>query len=175
MPAREATPVGRDGKSPVPLPEDVLAPEQIEAYLEAVAAGEGLDLAARLVVVDGRPMTSTQMRRLLKRDPELWARVEEAVTNAQLVYRDWLRALARARAETSDRIMEVELGTHVPEYDHLRRDRVKIDHRIEHAIVIPPEKLDAAPKDLLDRLRDLVAELDGEIIDGDVRELNPGE
>jgi len=126
VPARVAT-VGRDGKSPVPLPEDVLTEAQVEEYLAAVNAGAGMDLAARLVVVAGVPLSSTRMRRLLKRDPGLWARVEDAVANAALIHRDRLRAMARTRAETSDRLLEVELGTHVEEYAHLRRDRMKID------------------------------------------------
>lgn len=153
----------------------MLTDAQIEGYLEAVAAGAGLDLAARAVVVDERPLTGTQIRRLLKRDQELWARVEETIEAAKLAYRDTLRAEARTRARSSDRLLEVELGTHVPEYDHLRRDRVKVDARIEHAIVIDPGRLDALPTEKLIALRDILAELGGDVIDGEGRELGPGE
>lgn len=162
--------LGCDGKTPVPLPAEVLSAEQIGTYFEAVRKGTGLDVAARQI-----GMTGTRMRRLAKRDPEFQARLDEALVDARAEYRDELRAEARVRTKVSDRILEVELGTHVPEYDHLRRDKVKIDARVEHAIVIPPEALDALDTEKLVLLRDLLAELGGDIIDGDARELGPGE
>lgn len=169
-------PVGPDGKTPVALPREVFTDDEIESYLGAVERGVGLDRAARgLVDERGVPRTSTFVKRVLRRDEGLWERFEEALATGRIAYREKLRGLAEDRAETSDRILEVELATHVPEYDHLRRDRVKVDARVEHAIVFDPSGLDRLTTEELVALRDLLGKLDGEIVDADARELGPGE
>lgn len=161
----EGRPVGHDGKTPVPLVEDVFSEEQIEEYLAAVAQGVGPDLAARALGVTG-----TRMRALARRDPGFAARLGDAKAEGYALYQDRLRGTARTRATGepgSDRILEVELATHVPGYEHLRRDRVKVDARLEHAIVLDPGALDAMPVEKLTQLRELLVDLGGEIIDGE--------
>lgn len=171
--SQEERPVGFDGHSPVPLPEDVLSGEEIEEYLSAVASGAGLDLAARSV-----GMTGTRMRRLARRDPVFQERVDAASAEATLLYADRLRASARqlaTRPEPVPRILEVELATHVPGYEHLRRDRMKIDGRVEHSIVFDPSTLDLLTDAQKAALEDALIAMGGEVIDGEVRELGPGE
>lgn len=164
---------GWDGIHPAPTAEEALGEERIVAYLDAVRAGGGLDLAARAI-----EETGTSIRRLRRRDAGFRERVEEAERDAQRVYRDRLRASARQRATTpgegfSARILEVELATHVPGYEHLRRDRVKVDASVETSFTLPAD-LDAPLEKLL-ALRALILELGGEVVDGEAVELPPGD
>lgn len=163
-------PVGHDGVSPAPLASDVFSEDELKAYMEAVGGGVGLDLAARSI-----GSTGTRMRALRRRDPAFAARLGDAQAEGYAVYQDRLRATARTRATAaeapSDRILEVELATHVPGYEHLRRDRVKVEARLEHAIVFDPSALDRLPPERLLQLRELLVELGGDIIDGTADEL----
>lgn len=167
-----ATPVGPNGRSPVPLVEDVLSEEERTAYLDHLRNGIGPDLAARAI-----DTTGTRMRRFLHRDPEWAAQVDAARKDGLEHYRDRLQATARALALSTDRpqprILEVELATHVPGYEHLRRDRVKHEGHIEHGLVvrIDPGTLDELPVERLRELRATLAELGGEVVDGEAREL----
>lgn len=147
--------------------------EQIDEYVLAVASGAGLDLAARAV-----DMTGTRMRRLVRRDPVLLERVTAAVGEAKLLYADRLRASARqlaTRADPVPRILEVELATHVEGYEHLRRDRMRVDGRFEHAIVLDPASLDLLTDAQKAALEEALVAMGGEIVDGTARELGPGE
>lgn len=165
-------PIGHDSKSPVPLFLDEHTPEQLEQYLDRVAMGVGLDLAARDI-----GSTGTRMRRYAAREPELKAMIDEALREGDAHYQERLRATARVLALDTNhpqpRILEVELATHVPGYEHLRRDRVKHEGRIEHGITIDldPAKLDALPLDKLQALREVLADLGGEVIDGEATEV----
>ncbi len=169
-------PIGHDGHSPVPMPDEVFTAEQLDDYLESIRRGVGADLSARAIGTTG-----TVMRRLRKRDPSFAARYEDAYDEGREHYRERLRAQARLRAlnadNPSDRILEVELATHVPGYEHLRRDRMKVDGRIEHGVTIAldPAALDALPLDKLLALRALLEEAGGGIIDGEARELTEGD
>lgn len=160
-------PVGHDGKSPVPLPGEVHTEEEWSAYFEAIGQGIGPDLAARSI-----GSTGTRIRRLVNRDPEYQRRYVEAGGEADDHYRDRLRATARLEALGAEgrppnpRILEVELATHVPGYEHLRRDRMKHEGRIEHALVLDARVLDELPLDELEKVRDALSLLaQHEVID----------
>jgi hypothetical protein len=158
------------------MADEVFTDEQLDEYLESIRRGVGADLAARAIGTTG-----TMMRRLRKRDPVFASRYQEAYDEGREHYRERLRAQARLRAlnadNPSDRILEVELATHVPGYEHLRRDRMKVDGRIEHGVILTldPAALDALPLDKLVALRELLEEAGGGIIDGEARELTEGE
>lgn len=163
--------LGVDGHSPVKLAEELFTEEDLTAYLDAIRMGTGIDLAARAI-----GSTGTVMRRLRKRDEAFRERFDEAYGEGQEHYRDRLKAQARRRAlnamNPSDRILEVELATHVPGYEHLRRDRLRHEGRIEHAITLDPALLDSLPIEELIALRDTLAKLGGEIIDGEAAEFH---
>lgn len=183
MRARETSgangrPAGFREQAVAPLPLEVHTQEQLDAYLDAVAQGVGLDLAARQI-----DSTSTKMRRLLARDPEWQARLDAAIVQGKEHYADRLKATARVIALRTDpaevvpRILEVELATHAPGYEHLRRDRVKHEGHVTHGVTIQlPElaTLDELPVEVRAELLavlEKVAEHRGEIVDAEVREL----
>lgn len=129
--------IGHDGQSPVLLPGDAYTPEQWDTYFGHLEQGVGPDLAARDLGTTG-----SRIRALIKRDPEYQARFDAARETGNQHYEDRLRAQARLKAldpaNGSDRILEVELATHVDEYAHLRRDRVKHTHEgeIRHGVLV---------------------------------------
>lgn len=147
--------------------------EQLDTFLADIAQGIGRAMAARRI-----GSTGSAMRALCnpERDPEFAARYRDAEAEGRVFYEDRLKAEARTRAlGGSDRLLEVELATHAPEYEHLRRDRVRVNGTIEHehALVL---KLDAAvldtwPREKLLAFREALAELDGGVIDANGREL----
>lgn len=124
--------------------------------------------------------TGSLMRRYIDREPAFARAVEEAVADGKLAYEERLRGTARARATNldngSDRILEVELATHVKGYEHLRRDRMKLDGKIahEHAIVLDPSMIERLPLEQLVALREILARME-DTVDGEARELGPGE
>lgn len=156
----------------MPLAADLLSEEEQQAYLDAIERGDGRALAARSI---GR--TATEMRRLYRRDDVWRSRVDGALDEQRETYVEELRSHARTRAlGGSDRLVEVELATHVPGYEHLRRDRLKVDGRVEHAITFDRERLDALSDQELDTMVRLLRRLDGDmIVDGEVLALPPGE
>ena len=170
-------PVGADGIHEVPLPLEVHTAEELETYIDNVAQGAGLDLAARAI-----GSTSTRMRRLLARDPEWWSKLEAAMEQGREHYADRLRATARVVALRTEhdqvipRILEVELATHVPGYEHLRRDRRTVAHEghVTHGVnvSIDPALLDALPLEQLEKAREALATL-AEVVDGEAVELPP--
>lgn len=168
-------PVGYDGKSLVPLVEDVHTPDEVEKYLTALRDGGELDVAARAI-----KSTATRMKRFCDRDPEFAEAVEAAVAEGKITYRDRLRATARTRATAleggSDRMLEVELATHVPGYEHLRRDRVRHEGNVEHTIRIPIDEIEQLDLDEAIALRNALAKMGGAVIDvkAKPRELGPG-
>jgi len=153
-------PAGADGKTATPLPSDVHTAEEWETYFGAVSQGIGPDLAARAI-----GSTGSRIHRLLARDPEYQRRYAEATAEADDHYRDRLRAAARLEALGQEgkppnaRILEVELATHVPGYEHLRRDRMKHEGRIEHALVLDPRVLDELPIEEAEQIREAIARL----------------
>lgn len=159
-----AGPVGSDGMTVTPHPSEVHTEEEWETYFAAVAQGIGLDLAARSI-----GSTGTRIKRLVARAPEYALRLQEALADAGEHYRDRLRAAARLEALGTEgrppnaRILEVELATHGgPEYSHLRRDRVKHEGRIEHALILDATKLDALDEEELAALEPVFAKLAAE-------------
>lgn len=163
--------VGHDGKSPVPMADEVLTAEQREAYLASVRSGAGLALSAAAL---GDPdLTATKLRALRRRDPVFRAEVEEARAEAHEVYLDRLRATARLRAtgaEVSDRMLEVELATHDPAYQHLRRNRMTVDGSVRHVIGFDPEALDRLSEEQILALREIVVAMDGDVVDAEIIE-----
>lgn len=160
-------PVGFDGVSPVQFARDVHTAEQLEAFLERLRDGSSMDLAAREIGSRGR-----LMQRFADREPAFAELVEEAMAVGRRAYQDRLRDTARARATRldggSDRLLEVELATHVPGYEHLRRDRVKVGGTVhhEHALVIDPTMLGRLTEEQLVSLRQIVAAMsDDDVID----------
>ena len=167
--------IGHDGQSPVLLPADAYTAEQWDTYFGHLEQGVGPDLAARDLGTTG-----SRIRALIKRDPEYQARFDAARETGNQHYEDRLRAQARLKAldpaNGSDRILEVELATHVDEYAHLRRDRIKHTHegRIEHGLTIvldisalegrSPEEV-ARVRGALETLRELGV---GDVIDQEV-------
>lgn len=165
-------PTGPNGTSPVPLFEDDHSEETWEAYLDERRRGVTPDLAARAIGLTGR-----KMRAYLHRDPDRAAVAEAAAKEGEQHYQERLRASARILALNTDnpnpRVLEVELATHVPGYEHLRRDRIKHEGHVTHGIVIDldPEKLEALDTEKLMALRGILAELGGEVIDAQAVEL----
>jgi hypothetical protein len=146
--------IGIDGKSPVKRFLEEHSEDELEAYIEAVRDGMGLDLAARSI-----GLTATRMRRYAKREPELAERISAAHAEGREHYQDQLKAAAHDLAldtqNPNPRILEVELAAHGgPEYAHLRRDRVKHEGRVEHALVVDLTQLNALP---IEKLREIEA------------------
>jgi len=173
MRARTAPPPKpADRHPPAPLFGDEHTPEQWEEYLDARRRGVTPDLAAR-----GIGLTGTKMRAYIRREEWRIYEVEEAARAGDEHYAERLRSTARVLAlnveEPNSRILEVELATHVPGYEHLRRDRVKHEGHVTHGIVIDvtPERLDGLTLEQKQQLRILLAELGGDIIDAEVTEL----
>lgn len=160
--------VGRDGVSPVKLFLEEHSEVELAKYLEAVRDGMGLDLAARAI-----GLTATRMRRYTNRDPALRLQVAEAYAEGREHYSDQLRAAAHDLAlDTSNpnpRILEVELATHGgPDYVHLRRDRIKHEGRVEHALVVDLSRLDELP---IEKLREIEEALAPVVIEQEPQEL----
>src|SRR5262245_18924513 len=147
------------------MADAVLTSEQREQFLDALANGITNSLAAR---ANGR--TGTRLRALRRRDTQFGIECDMAEGEGYEEYRERLSAQARLRALSgeSDRMLEVELATHLPgRYGHLRRDRVRIDAHLEHAVVLPAN-LDEVPLEKLRQLREAIVEAGGtEIIDGE--------
>jgi len=156
----------------VPLFGDAHSEDEWEEYLDARRRGITPDLAARSI-----GLTGTKMRAFLLREPERAALVQEAAAEGELHYQERLRATARAIALNTEtpnaRILEVELATHAPGYEHLRRDRMKHEGHITHGIVIDldPEKLDGMPLEEIEAAIAALRRLGGEVIDGEATEL----
>lgn len=167
-------PIGPDGAHRVPLVEDEHTDEEIERYLKAIADGGELDVCARSV-----GSTGSRMKALRRRDTEFDERVADAIESGKITYQDRLRATARTRATKveggSDRILEVELATHVPGYEHLRRDRLRHEGSIEHTIRIPVDLIESLDLEEAIALRNALAKLGGDVIDVTPREIGPGE
>lgn len=166
-------PVGHDGKSRVRFARDDFDEDQMATLMRALGDGVALDVAARAL---GESVTGTQLRRYMQREPAFDAQVRETMAAGKLAYQDRLRMRSRGRAtdaeNPSDRMLEVELATHVPEYAHLRRDRLQVDGKVRHefAIAFDPASLDALPIEERRKLRDILAALDGDIVvDGKAR------
>ena len=147
-----------------PTPEELLTAEQREEFLGALREGIPHGLAAR-----GVGHTGTKLRAARGRDPVFRAEVEAAIAEGKQHYEDRLRAEARVRAlGGSDRMLEVELATHVHDYEHLRRNKLEVEGMLRHGIALPEGWLESAPDGLLEWL----AELDADVIeDADVVEL----
>jgi hypothetical protein len=158
---------------PAPMAADLFSEAEIETYLEYVAAGHSHDVCARMIGTTG-----TVMRRLRRRDPVLAERYVQAREDGQGAYQEHLRKQARRRAlsrlNPSDRMLEVELATHVPEYRHLRRDRIRHEGNVrhEHAIVFDPSRLEELTDDQLLALRESLSVLGGEIVEGEHSEIH---
>lgn len=166
--------MGRDGESEVPFVEDVHSPKEMNAYLSALRDGAEEDIAARSI-----RSTATRMRRFTNRDPEWKALVEDAILRGKETYRDRLRGTIRARATAltggSDRLLEVELATHVPGYEHLRRDRVRHEGNVDVSFRFPVEAISDLTKEEALAVKRALAKMRGDVVDGDARELGPGE
>lgn len=157
---------------------DDLSRDRLDEFFRLLRTGAELELAAR---ADAVGSSGTRIRRYIDREPAFRADVEAALAEGYSVYQDRLRSTARTRATAleggSDRILEVELATHVPGYEHLRRDRVKVNGTIhhEHAIVIDPAVIETLPIEKVQALREVLAAIDANTVDGDARELGAGE
>lgn len=163
-------------RSPTPVLADHFGDEtdeKWEAYLDERRKGITPDLAARAI-----GLTGSRMRAFLNREPERRAAADEAAAEGVQHYQERLRATSRVLAlDTSNpnpRVLEVELATHVPEYAHLRRDRVRHEGHITHGLTLDLSALDELP---LEERRELLAVLErfaavtGEVIDGEATEL----
>jgi hypothetical protein len=117
------------------------------------------------------------MRAFLNREPARALAAVEAEAEGNQHYAERLRSTARIIALNTEqpnaRVLEVELATHVPGYEHLRRDRVKHEGHVTHGIVIDldPGKLDALPREKLTALLEGLEALGGEVIDAEATEL----
>lgn len=147
-----------------PTAREMFTEEQIATFLDLVRQGIGRHLAAQRIQSTGR-----QMRALARpeRDPQFAAEYEAAYEEGQVFYRERLKAEARTRAlDGSDRLLEVELATHVEDYAHLRRDRVRVNGTIqhEHAVTInlDPNVLDSWEPEKLASFKAYLVELQGE-------------
>lgn len=163
---------------PTPKARDLFTDQQIEQFLSLIRTGVGRALAAQRIGATGSLMRSLCRK---QRDPWFAEQYELAVEEGEAFYADRLAAEARTRALAgSDRMLEVELATNGhPRYDHLRRDRVAISGRIEHehalVLKLDPAVLDTWPVERLDSFRQMLVELEGEIVEGEARELPAGD
>jgi len=169
-----------------PKADQLWTPEQETEFLAQLAQGIGPHLAGPATL----EMTASQIRGVASRDEGFRERYANARAEGRRFYRERLRAEARTRAlaDKSDRMLEVELATHVaeddedgPGYGHLRRDRGRIEATIrhEHELVIRLDRsaVEAMPLDELKAFRDKLAQLSAgehEIIDAPARELASG-
>lgn len=166
--ARDTNPA----RSPVPLFADEHTEEDWEEYLNQRRIGVTPDIAARAI-----GLTGSKMRAFLHREPERQSAAEAAAEEGRQHYAERLRSTARVLAldtqNPNARVLEVELATHVPGYEHLRRDRVKHEGHVTHGVVIDldPGKLDELPREKLLGLLDALEALGGEIIDAEATEL----
>jgi hypothetical protein len=131
--------IGVDGKALPPVVEDLLPGEQRERFLAMLRTKTPPGVAAREF-----GLTGSQIRGLRRRDPDFDSAFADAWGEGENYYEERLAVEARLRATEggSDRILEVELASHGgPKYAHLRRDRVKLEGRMEHAVVIDPSRL----------------------------------
>lgn len=156
------------------MADELLTAEQRADFLEALRQGIAPGMAARSV-----GFTGTKLRGCRKRDPVFAAEFDEAEAEGEEFYGERLRASARIKAlaeNGSDRIHIVELAAWGgPKYAHLRRDRVTVGGKVEHAIVLDPAALEGLPLEKLVALRQLLGELGGgAITDGEYDELPPG-
>lgn len=162
--------IGHDGIHPVPMASEMFSDDDLHLYFTAISEGIGADLAARRI-----DSTGTVMKRLRNRDPEFAARYEESREQGQEHYRDRLAAQARLRAldreSPSDRMLEVELATHVPGYEHLRRDRVRHEGTVEHTHVLTPAQIEELDEDDLNALIRILSKATGAVIDGEFEEV----
>lgn len=165
-------PVGVNGNSPVPLFLEQHSEEEWRQYLDARRRGITPDLAAREI-----GLTGTAMRAFLAREPEKAQEAKDAAAEGEQHYQERLRATARVlaldTANPNARVLEVELATHVPGYEHLRRDRVKHEGHVTHGIVIDlsPEALEALSVEEIDTILPVLRKLNGEVIDGEATEI----
>ncbi len=167
--ARDTNPA----RSPVPLFADEHSEEEWETYLDQRRLGVTPDIAARAI-----GLTGSRMRAFLNREPERLRQAEEAEVDGDQHYAERLRGTARVVALNTEnpnaRILEVELATHVPGYEHLRRDRVRHEGHITHGLTLDLSALDELP---LEERRELLgvlekyARLTGEVIDSEATEL----
>jgi len=159
-------------KCPVPLFGEEHSEEEWEEYLDQRRLGVTPDIAARAI-----GLTGSRMRAFLNREPERHSAAIEAAAEGDQHYAERLRGTARVLAldtqNPNARVLEVELATHVPGYEHLRRDRVKHEGHVTHGIVIElaPGKLDELPREKLAALLEGLEALGGEIIDAEATEL----
>lgn len=166
-------PVGADGKTRVRFARDVFSQDDLDRFVSALSDGGELDIAARSV-----GSTATQMRWFMGREPAFAETVTTAMQEGHLAYRDRLRATARAKAtrlDGPDRILEVELATHVPGYEHLRRDRVRHEGNVDVSFRFPVEAISDLTKEEALAVKRALAKMRGDVVDGDARELGPGE
>lgn len=164
--------VDADGKALAPLVEDVLPGEQREAFLAMLRTRVPPGVAAREF---GK--TGSQIKSLRRRDPDFDRQFLEAWGEGENYYEERLSVEARLRATEgkSDRILEVELATHGgPKYAHLRRDRVKFEGRMEHAVVLDPSRLSDLSVEELRSFETILAKIvdgSGEIVEAEAIEV----
>lgn len=167
--------MGADGQHPTPLPLDVHTEEELELVLARVSQHVGLDLAAIEI-----GSTATRLRRLFARDRVWQERLDEAQAQGREHYADRLKATARVIALRTDpehvnaRVLEVELATHVPGYEHLRRDRVKHEARVEHVVSIDISRLGElsdSELEVLELVLEKQAAIEHPVIEGNGRAL----
>jgi len=163
--------------APTPTARDLFTDEQIEEFLALIRQGIGRHLAAQRIGATGSLIRSLCRE---ARDPWFAKRFAEAVEEGREFYEERLRAESRTRAlDSSDRMLEVELATHVPEYVHLRRDRMKVNGSVQHehtlTISIDPAVLDTWEPEKLEQFRAYLVELNGETVDAEVHELPPAD
>lgn len=161
-------------EAPTPTARELFTEEQIQAFLTLIREGIGRNLAAREIGATGRLMRSLARP---QRDPQFADEYAEAEAEGKAFYEDRLRSESRIRAlGGSDRLLEVELATHVEEYGHLRRDKMQVSGTVhaEHRLVISldPARLDELPVERLREIEAALADLDGEIIDVEAQEID---
>ena len=161
--------IGPDGKALPPTVDDLLPGEDRYRFLGLLARRTPPGIAAREF-----DLTGSQIRSLRRRDPEFDAECSDAWGEGENYYEERLSVEARLRAieGKSDRILEVELATHGgPKYAHLRRDRMRVEGRMEHALVVDPAKLSLLSESELRAFERALAKLSDDVIDGEAVEL----
>ncbi len=157
-----------------PTARELLSEEQIARFLTLIAQGVGRHLAAQDIQQTGRLMRALARP---ERDPEFAAEYAAAVEEGRQFYADRLAAESRQQALSGNaRMLEVELASNGPEqYAHLRRDRVKLNGTVQHehalTVHIDAGVLDSWEPEKLEAFQAYLAELAGDVVDGEAVEL----
>jgi hypothetical protein len=136
----EVLPPPRDGAEVVPISDNTsirqakkkwtsFTDERKQVFLDELEQKGDKNLAAALAGVHVRTINDH-----LRSDPEFRRLYEESYS----AFKGNLEAIALQRSQVSDRVLELVLKRHIPEY----RERVQVDQRTQ--VLPPPDQIDVS-------------------------------